>query len=192
MNLHARLKMVISSKTKGSDPLNLCMAGKHKAAYQAHTVELSTRLAELHGKDDAHALYNKILEEWQGDKDLGVDSDLMKDLKSVLSEAVSQWDKTLAPLKKASDQDRGHAITKDLQALAKLEKQLSARIRQSHKDEPLKAKAAKAGGGVQKVVGPVLIKLLEEHKQALDRYEQAVLFIGDAANPEDPKQEQGK
>ena len=189
MNLHARLKMVISSKTKGSDPLNLCMAGKHKAAYQAHTVELSTRLAELHGKDDAHALYNKILEEWQGDKDLGVDSDLMKDLKSVLSEAVSQWDKALDPLKQASDQERGPAITKDLHALSKLEKLLSAQIQKLNKPKALKSKEAKE---VLKVVGSVLIGLLKDHKQALDRYEQAVLFIGDAANSKDPKQERGK
>nr|WP_281720251.1 hypothetical protein [Nitrosomonas nitrosa] len=33
---------------------------------------------------------------------------------------------------------------------------------------------------------------LKGHKRALHCYEPAVLFIGDAANPEDPKQEQGK
>lgn len=58
------------------------------------------------------------------------------------------------------------------------------------KTEPSKVKAEHE---VRKaVVDPVLIALLKEYKQGLDRYEQAILFIGDAANPKDPKQEQGK
>lgn len=159
---------------------------KHKAAYQEHTVEMSTRLAELHGKDGDKTLYKEILTTWQREGKL---SDLIKELEAALSEAVSQWDKALEPVKKASDQDRGHAITKDLQALAKLERQLSARIRRSRNEEPAKSLAAQAADEVHKAVQPKLIVLLEDHKQGLDRYEQAVLFIGDAANPKDPKQE---
>lgn len=63
------------------------------------------------------------------------------------------------------------------------------RIRRSQREEPSKAKAADA---VHRVVGPVLLDLLKDHKQGIDRYEQAILFIGDAANPQDPKQAQGK
>ena len=81
-------------------------------------------------------------------------------------------------------------MTKDLHALAKLEKGVSARIRREITlSEPEKTTAMRI---VQQVVGPALLGLLKDHRQALDRYEQAVLFIGDAANPKDPKQEQGK
>lgn len=165
---------------------------KHKVAYQAHTVELSTRLAELHGKDGGKALYNQVLTHWERDGELKKDADLMKALTAALGEEVNQWDKTHDPLKKASDEERGLAITKDLRALAKLERQLSARIRRSRNEEPAKSLAAKAADEVHKVVEPVLIALLKDHKQALDRYEQAILFIGDAANPKDPKEKQGK
>lgn len=163
--------------------------GKHKAAYQAHTVEMSTRLAELHGKDGEKTLHNQVLAGWERRDELKGDSEAMTALKTALGEEVAQWDKNGEPLKKASDQERGLAITKDLKALAKLEKRLSARIEQNVKAESSKIKAVSE---VRKVVGPVLIALLEAHKQALDRYEQAVLFIGDAANPKDPKQVQGK
>lgn len=157
---------------------------KHRTAYQAHTVEMSTQLAELHGKEGAKALYKKVLDAWERVDELKHDSDLMKSLKTALSDEVAQWDKSLEPLKKASDQERGLAITKDLKALAKLEKRLSARIEQDVKAESSKIKAASE---VRKVVATVLIPLLKDHKQALDRYEQAMLFIGDAANPKNPK-----
>lgn len=166
--------------------------GKHKAAYQAHTVEMSTRLAELHGKDGDKALYNQVLAAWKRDGELKKDADLMDAITSALEDEVAQWDKTLDTLKKASDHERGSAITKDLHGLAKLERLLSARIRRSQKEEPSKSKAAMAADEVHKVVGSVLLDLLKDHKRALDRYEQAVLFIGDAANPKDSKEEQGK
>jgi hypothetical protein len=161
--------------------------GKHKAAYQAHTVELSTRLAELHGKDGTKALYNQILAGWESHDELKNHPAAMTALKTSLGEEVAQWDKNVEPLKKASDQERGLAITKDLKALAKLEKRLSARIEQD-----VKAESSKAASEVRKVVGTELLGMLKDHKQALDRYEQAVLFIGDAANPKDPKEKQGK
>lgn len=160
---------------------------KHRTAYQAHTVEMSTRLAELHGKDGTKALYNQILAGWESHDELKNNPAAMTALKTALGEEVAQWDKNVEPLKKASDQERGLAITKDLKALAKLEKRLSARIEQD-----VKAESSKAASEVRKVVGMELLGMLKDHKQALDRYEQAVLFIGDAANPKDPKQEQGK
>lgn len=163
--------------------------GKHRAAYQAHTTDTATRLVALHGRDNEKTLYAEIITVWKGDAGSSTDADLMKALTVGLEEEVAQWDTTLGPLKEASDQDRGLAIRKDLRALAKLEKQLSARIHKLDKQEALKTKAAKE---VHKIVGRILIELLEGHKQALDRYEQAVLFIGDAANPKDPKQVQGK
>lgn len=162
---------------------------KHKAAYQAHTTDTATRLVALHGRDNEKTLYAEIITVWKGDAGSSTDADLMKALTVGLEEEVAQWDTNLGPLREASDQDRGLAIRKDLRALAKLEKQLSARIHKLDKQEALKVKAAKE---VHRVVGRILIDLLEGHKQALDRYEQAVLFIGDAANPKDPKQEQGK
>ncbi|ULA58451.1 MAG: hypothetical protein LZF60_50185 [Nitrospira sp.] len=163
--------------------------GKHKAAYQAHIAETATRLVTLHGRDNEKTLHAKIATAWKGDGEPSTDADLMKALSVALEEEVARWDATLDPLKEASDQDRGLAITKDLRALAKLEKQLSARIQKIEKPEALKTKAAKE---VHRVVGHELIDLLKSHKQALDRYEQAVLFIADAANPKGPKQEQGK
>jgi len=165
---------------------------KHRTAYHKHTVELSGRLVELHGKDGEKSLHHQVRTAWERDGEFKKDTDLKQAVTSALGEEVAQWDKTLEPLKNASDQDRGHAITKDLQALAKLEKLLSAWIRRSRNEEPAKSRAAKAADEVHNVVADVLIPLLEDHKQALDRYEQAVLFIGDAANPKDPKQEQGK
>ena len=164
--------------------------GKHRTAYQAHTVEISTRLVELHGKDGEKALYNQVLAGWERRDELKGDSEAMTALKTALGEEVAQWDKNVEPLKKASDQERGLAITKDLKALAKLEKRLSARIEQDVKTESSKVKAASE---VRKaVVGRILFDLLRDHKQGLDRYEQAILFIGAAANPKDPKQDQGK
>ncbi|CAE6785704.1 MAG: hypothetical protein H8K06_06150 [Nitrospira sp.] len=163
--------------------------GKHKAAYQAYIADTATQLVALHGRDNEKTLYAQILAAWKGDAESSTDADPMKALTVALEEEVAQWDTTLGPLKEASDQDRGLAIRKDLRALAKFEKQLSARIQKLDKQEALKTKAAKE---VHKVVGRILIGLLEGHKQALDRYEQAVLFIGDAANPKDPKQEQEK
>lgn len=163
---------------------------KHRAAYQAHTVEISTRLVELHGKDGEKALYNQVLAGWERRDELKGDSEAMTALKTALGEEVAQWDKNVEPLKKASDQERGLAITKDLKALATLEKRLSARIEPDAKTESSKVKAASE---VRKaVVGRVLFDLLRDHKQGLDRYEQAILFIGAAANPKDLKQEQGK
>lgn len=182
-------KKTASEKEAELPPLQQVF-GKHKAAYQAHTVELSARLAELHGKDGDKALYNQILAGWESRDELKGDSEAMTALKTALGEEVAQWDKNVEPLKKASDQERGLAITKDLKALAKLEKRLSARIEQDVKAESSKIKAASE---VRKaVVGRVLFDLLRDHKQGLDRYEQAILFIGAAANPKDPKQEQGK
>lgn len=162
---------------------------KHKAAYQAHAVETSTRLAELYGKDGDKALYNQVLTAWERDGELKKDADLMKALTAALGEEVNQWGKTHDPLKKASDEERGLAITKDLRALAKFEKALTARIQKLDKPESLRRTAIDEA---TKIVGPILLGLLKDHKQALDRYEQAVLFIGDAANPKDPKQEQDK
>ncbi len=78
-----------------------------------------------------------------------------------------------------------HCAAVNLNALARLEKGLSARIRRDvTSSEPEKAEAIRV---VHRVVGPVLLDLLEDHKRALDRYEQAILFIGDAANPKNPK-----
>ena len=163
--------------------------GKHRTAYYAHTTDTATRLVALHGRDNEKTLHAQIVAAWKRDGELKKDADLMDAITSTLEDEVAQWDKTLDTLKKASDQERGLAITKDLRVLAKLEKQLSTQIQKLDKPEALKNRAAKE---VHKVVGPMLIDLLEGHKQALDRYEQAVLFIGDAANPKDPKQEQGK
>jgi hypothetical protein len=169
--------------------------GKHRTAYQAHIVEMSTKLAALHGAEDGKkTLYGQVFAAWKGVAWEGADESkkksLMETLTAALKEEVSQWDKTAESLPKVSDQERGLAMTKDLHALAKLEKGVSARIRRDVTlSEPEKAKAIRV---VQQVVGPALLGLLKDHKQALDRYEQAVLFIGDAANPKDPKQEQGK
>jgi hypothetical protein len=157
---------------------------KHKSAYQAHIAETVARLVALHGRDNEKTLYAQIVAAWR-DGELSKDTELMV----ALEEAVAQWDTALAPVKEASDQDRGPAIRQDLRALAKFEKQLSVRIHKLEKPEAMKVKATKE---VHRIVGRELINLLEAHKRALDRYEEAVLFIADAANPKDPKQEQGK
>jgi hypothetical protein len=162
--------------------------GKHKSAYQAHIAETVARLVALHGRDNEKTLYAQIVAAWR-DGELPKDADLMNALTVALEEEVAQWDTALGPLKETSDQDRGLAIRKDLRALAKFEKQLSARIHKLNKPEALKTKAAKE---VHRMVGDVLIDLLKDYKQAIDRYEQAVLFIADAADPKDLKQEQGK
>lgn len=163
--------------------------GKHKAAYQTNTTDTATRLVALHGRDNEKTLYAKIVAEWKRDGELPKDADLMNALTVALEEEVAEWDTTLGPLKEASDQDRGLAIRKDLRALAKFEKQLSAQIHKFDKPEDRKVKAVKE---VHRIVGRELINLLEAYKRALYRYEEAVLFIADAANPKDPKQEQGK
>ncbi len=164
--------------------------GKHSTAYQAHSVDTATKLVDLHGTEDGKkTVYGQILAAWKDAGCEGADGSkkksLMETLTAALKVEVSQWDKTAEPLKNASDQERGFAITKDLNALARLEKGLSARIRRDvTSSEPEKAEAIRV---VHRVVGPVLLDLLEDHKRALDRYEQAILFIGDAANPKNPK-----
>ena len=204
---------------------------KHKDAYQAQRAEVAIKLEELHAKNGKNALRESITSAWDHVDEIKQDSDSRDALRGALDVEIQAWDKAAEALKNKPDQDRGHAIVKDIRALSRLEKMLSARIQEIDKEadakpgkerralektlkertadlksmpsegatkEELEAKErldqeiqrlstlkAKAAAEVRKIVGPLVLDLLKDHKQALNSYEQAILFIGDASNLKD-------
>jgi hypothetical protein len=163
---------------------------KHQRAYKSHTDEVQAKLEQLHTKAGTSELESRIIAAWNGNADIK-ETDFESELKTALKAQIQEWDKAASALKDKKDQDPGQAIVRDVRALARLDKNLSAQISgmslpDKLKDKPeVKTQAAKALHGIVK---PLVFDLLEERKQVLDRYEQAITFIGDAANPKDAKQ----
>lgn len=159
---------------------------KHQGAYKSHTDEVQAKLEQLHTKAGTSELESRIIAAWNGNADIK-ETDFESELKTALKAQIQEWDKAVSSLKDKKDQDPGQAIVRDIRALARLDKNLSAQISgmslpDKLKDKPVKTQAANVLHGIVK---PLVFDLLEERKQALGRYEQAITFIGDAANPKE-------
>ncbi|MBK9945901.1 MAG: hypothetical protein IPP12_01770 [Nitrospira sp.] len=168
---------------------------KHQGAYKSHTDEVQAKLEQLHTKAGTSELESRIIAAWNGNADIK-ETDFESELKTALKAQIQEWDKAASTLKDKKDQDPGQAIVKDVRALARLDKNLSAQITGMSLPDKLKDKPevkTQAANGLHGIVKPLVFDLLEERKQALDRYEQAITFIGDAANPkeQDAKQSNG-
>lgn len=182
------------TKHSNEQPTLQKLLDKHQGAYKSHTDEVQAKLEQLHTKAGTSELESRIIAAWNGNADIK-ETDFESELKAALKAQIQEWDKAASTLKDKKDQDPGQAIVKDVRALARLDKNLSAQITgislpDKLKDKPVKTQAANALHGIVK---PLVFDLLEERKQALDRYEQAITFIGDAANPkeQDAKQSNG-
>lgn len=181
-----------SENTNGSEkqdalvPLQRVL-DKHKAAYQTNTAEAVTKLGDLHSKNGKGLLRDRIVTAWESVGELKDSPTMMRSLKTALDTEIAEWDKTADALKSVSGHDPGHTMLKDIRALSKMEKQLGARIRDIDGTQALKTKATTEVG---RVLGPLVLELLEDRKRTVDRFQQAVLFIGDVANPKEPNAKQ--
>ncbi len=180
-----------------------------------------------------------MLAAWDAHTNLKEDALFYTELKQALTAEITAWKAVATTLKEKADQDPGQAIVKDVGALSRLGKMLSASIakissldiaqeekelegQQKSLDEleakkelkedekkivdqlkdtlPTKRKNLKtkkekledkwemAVFEVRKVVGGQVTDILTDRNRVLDQYEQAIVFIGDAANPKETKQ----
>lgn len=162
---------------------------KHRNAYQAKTTEVSTRLEGLHTKNGANTVHNQIVKAWKNIDELKGNADPMDALKAALDIAVQEWDEAAITLRKKPEQDPGQLILKDLRALSRLDQSLSIKIQEIGKEagntesDPLASIKTKATAEVSRVVGRLVLDILNDRQRTLDSYEQAIMFIGDAINP---------
>ncbi|HMS84515.1 MAG TPA: hypothetical protein PKD12_12755 [Nitrospira sp.] len=203
---------------------------KHQSAYQTHTDEVKVKLERLHDRE----LKEMLIAAWDAHKDLRDDTSFNAEIKQALEAELVVWKTVATALKEKEGQDPGQAIVKDVGALARLGKMLSASItkisssisssaitqeemeldgkQKKLADEPdidkLKTKKAEleeekqnlskkkaelerkrkaAVFEVHKVVGGQVTGILTERDRVLEQYEQAIVFIGDAAKPEETK-----
>jgi hypothetical protein len=158
---------------------------KHQGAYKTNTDEVKAKLERLHDKE----LKETLIAAWDAHKDLKDDASFNAELKQALEAEIVVWKAVATALKEKADQDPGQAIVKDVGALSRLGRILSARITKiSPSDAALKEKREKAVYEVHKVVGGQVKDILADRNRVLDQYEQAIVFIGDAANPKETKQ----
>lgn len=205
---------------------------KHKGAYTAHTKEIQAKLERLHDKE----LEETLFASWDAHTNLKDDALFNTELKQALTAEIVAWKAVAATLKEKADQDPGQAIVKDVGALSRLGRTLSARITkisspisssditqeekellekqkklvdeqdkekkkreeanlevekkelEAKKKAGLEKKRKMAVFEVHKVVGCQVTDILTDRNRVLDQYEQAIVFIGDAANPKETKQ----
>lgn len=180
IDLSHELGMASHTKEKSegkeeSPPLQRVLE-KHKSAYQAQTAEVSARLEALHGKNGKTTVHDQIVTAWENVGELKNDANSMDALKAALDAEIREWDKAAEALKSIPDQDQGQVIVKDIRAFSRFDKLLSARL------QTLSTLKTKAIAEVNRVVGPLVLDMLKDRKRALDGYEQAIMFIADAAN----------
>ena len=89
-------------------------------------------------------------------------------------------------LKNKPGQEPDQFIVKDLRALSKVDKSLSLKISEI-KTDLLKDDAARLPiiAEQHRIIGFMVLDMLNDRKQTLDSYDQAIMFIGDATNPKD-------
>ncbi|CUS35406.1 exported hypothetical protein [Candidatus Nitrospira nitrosa] len=156
---------------------------KHQGAYKTHTDEVKAKLERLHAKE----LRDTLIAAWEAHTDIKDKKEFKDSLDQALMAEIVVWDKMAATLKEKTDQDPGQAIVKDVGALSRLGRLLSAEIKKmpsSVASDPLKELAV---AEVNKVVGSQVTDILTDRNRVLDQYEQAIVFIGDAANPKEAK-----
>ncbi|MDR4462722.1 MAG: hypothetical protein MRJ66_00490 [Nitrospira sp.] len=210
---------------------------KHQGAYKTNTDEVKAKLERLHDKE----LKETLIAAWDAHKDLKDDATFSAELKQALEAEIAVWKEVATTLKEKADQDPGQAITKDVGALSRLGRMLSASITkisysditreeeeleektkklteelEAKKDEPeaekkeldkkkteleaeskklkekkaaLEEKKKMAVSEVRKIVGGQVLDILNDRNRILGQYEQAIVFIGDAANPKEAKQD---
>ena len=157
---------------------------KHQGAYKTHTDEVKAKLERLHDKE----LKETLIGAWDAHKDLKDDASFNTELKQALEAEIVVWKAVATTLKEKEGQDPGQAIVKDVGALSRLGRMLSASIAKiSPSDTTLEKKRAMAVFEVRKVVGSQVTDILTDRNRVLDQYEQAIVFIGDAANPKETK-----
>ena len=212
--------------TKESSTLQKVL-DRHTGVYTAHTEEIQAKLKRLHDKE----LQEALIAAWDAHANLKDDATFNAQLKQALSAEIVEWQAVATTLKEKKDQDPGQAIVKDVGALSRLGRMLSASIAKigssdiskkekeieeeqknlaKEEDEGKKkqdeeklgkekgklknmkeelAEKQKMGvSEVQKVVGGQVMGILTERNRVLDQYEQAIVFIGDAAKPTETKQ----
>lgn len=204
---------------------------KHQGVYKTHTDEVKAELGRLHDKE----LEETLIAAWDAHKDLKEDVNFHAALQQALRAEIGVWNKAAIAVKEKGEQDPGQAIVKDVGALSRLGRMLSASIEkisssipssaitQEEKElvekekelageldkEKLAAKKGELEVGkkkldekkktqleekrnmavfeVRKVVGGQVMGILTERNRVLGQYEQAIVFIGDAAKPEETK-----
>ncbi|CUS39977.1 hypothetical protein [Candidatus Nitrospira nitrificans] len=174
-----------SENSKDSPTLQKVLE-KHQDAYATHTNEIQAKLERLHTKDKKSELQASIIAAWDAVDGIKKDSGFYTSLHKALEAEILEWDKSASALKDKADQDRGQAIIKDVRALSRLEKMLSARIKEINPPDASAQAIKDAVSAVHRIVGEQVMDILADRNRALDRYEQAIMFIGDAANPKDP------
>jgi hypothetical protein len=205
---------------------------KHQGAYKTNTDEVKAKLERLHDKE----LKETLIAAWDAHKDLKDDATFNAELKQSLEAEIVVWKEVTTTLKKKADQDPGQAIVKDVGALSRLGRMLSASVTkisssditqdimqeekeleekqkklaeeqdkekknreeaklevekeklEAKKKAKLEKKRKMAVFEVHKVVGGRVTDILTDRNRVLDQYEQAIVFIGDAANPKEAKQ----
>lgn len=188
---------------------------RHQRVYKTHTEEIQANLDRLHDKE----LKETLIAAWDAHKNLKEDVTVHDALGQALEAEITVWNKAATAMKGKADQDPGQVIVKDVGALSRLGRMLSASITkiimQEEKElegkqktlaeklgkETLDAKKTEletkktelekkrkiAVFEVRKVVGGQVTDILTDRNRVLDQYEQAIVFIGDAANPKDSK-----
>ena len=166
-------------------PLNRVFE-KHRTVYQAKTTAASTKLQEMHTKGGKNTIREQIIKAWENIKAPKLDSDSMDALKKALSAAIQEWDEAAETLKNKPGQEPDQFIVKDLRALSKVDKSLSLKISEI-KTDLLKDDAARLPiiAEQHRIIGFMVLDMLNDRKQTLDSYDQAIMFIGDATNPKD-------
>jgi len=209
---------------------------KHTGVYATHTKEIQAKLESLHDKE----LEETLIAAWDAHTNLKEDTAFNAELKQGLTAEIVTWKAVAKTLKEKVDQDPGQAIVKDVGALSRLGRMLSASIAKisssdiaqeekalekkqkklaeeilEKKDAPdaekkkldekkteldaetkklelkkteLEKKREMAVFEVNKIVGGQVTGILTDRNRVLDQYEQAIVFIGDAANPKETKQ----
>lgn len=178
-----------SEKTKNSPTLQTVLK-KHHGAYTIHTKETQAKLDRLHSKDGKSELQETLLAAWEAHDSIEKATSFKASLIGELKAEIQRWDQTALALKDKADQDPGQAIVKDVRALSRLDMMLSASITKMSPSDATDEIKKIAVGEVHKVVGGQVKDILTDRNRALDQYEQAIVFIGDAANPKDSNSKQ--
>lgn len=161
---------------------------KHHGAYQTHTDEVKAKLEGLHTKNDKSELQETMIAAWEAHDGIKKATSFKASLIGELKTEIRRWDEAAKALKDNANQDPGQVIVKDVRALSRLDTMLSASIAKMPPSDATDEVKQTAMKEVHKVVGGQVTDILTDRTRALDQYEQAIVFIGDAANPKETKE----
>lgn len=161
---------------------------KHQGAYKTHTDEVLAKLERLHTKNDKSELQETMIAAWEAHDGIKKATSFKASLIGELKTEIRRWDEAAKALKDNANQDPGQVIVKDVRALSRLDTMLSASIAKMPPSDATDEVKQTAMKEVHKVVGGQVTDILTDQTRALDQYEQAIVFIGDAANPKETKE----